>query len=56
VISKSTHRERIEENSLIFDFTLSAADMDVLDAPRQKPAAPIGHASKNGGELTADNL
>jgi len=32
VIPKSTHRERIEENSLIFDFTLSAEDMAVLDA------------------------
>ncbi len=32
VISKSTHRDRIEENSRVFDFTLSAADMAELDA------------------------
>lgn len=32
VISKSTHRERIEENAKIFDFALSAEDMADLDA------------------------
>jgi 2,5-diketo-D-gluconate reductase A len=32
VISKSTHRERIEENAGIFDFTLSDADVAELDA------------------------
>lgn len=32
VISKSTHRERIQENTQIFDFTLSAQDMAELDA------------------------
>jgi diketogulonate reductase-like aldo/keto reductase len=32
VISKSTHRERIEENAQIFDFTLSDQDMADLDA------------------------
>ncbi len=32
VIAKSTHRERIEENSRIFDFELSAGDMTELDA------------------------
>jgi diketogulonate reductase-like aldo/keto reductase len=31
-IGKSTHRERIEENAAIFDFTLSDADMAALDA------------------------
>ena len=32
VIPKSTHRERIEENIRIFDFSLSADDMAELDA------------------------
>ena len=32
VIPKSTHRERIEENAGIFDFTLSDEDMAALDA------------------------
>ena len=32
VIPKSTHRERIDANAQIFDFTLSAGDMAELDA------------------------
>jgi 2,5-diketo-D-gluconate reductase A len=31
VISKSTHRARIEENAQIFDFNLSSQDIAVLD-------------------------
>jgi diketogulonate reductase-like aldo/keto reductase len=32
VVTKSTHRERIEENIAIFDFSLSEADMGELDS------------------------
>ena len=32
VLPKSTHRERIEENAAVFDFTLSGEDMAALDA------------------------
>src|SRR4051794_7814537 len=32
VLPKSTHRERIEENARVFDFTLADADMAALDA------------------------
>ena len=32
LIAKSTHRERLEENAQIFDFTLSQDDLAELDA------------------------
>jgi diketogulonate reductase-like aldo/keto reductase len=32
VISKSTRRERIEENAHVFDFALAGEDMRALDA------------------------
>ena len=32
VLPKSTHRDRIEENGRIFDFSLSGEDMAALDA------------------------
>jgi diketogulonate reductase-like aldo/keto reductase len=32
VLAKSTHRERIEENARIFDFTLAEPEMAELDA------------------------
>jgi diketogulonate reductase-like aldo/keto reductase len=31
VLPKSTHRERIEDNGKVFDFSLSGEDMDALD-------------------------
>ncbi len=35
-IPKSTHRERIEENQRVFDFSLTAAEMERLDALRDR--------------------
>lgn len=32
ILPKSTHRERIEQNAQVFDFTLSGEDMEALDA------------------------
>ncbi len=40
VIAKSTHRDRIEENALIFDFELSAQDMKLLDALDRSGGTP----------------
>ena len=36
-IPKSTHRERIRENAQVFDFALSSAEVDALDALRGGP-------------------
>jgi 2,5-diketo-D-gluconate reductase A len=36
-IPKSTHRERIIENSKVFDFALTAAEMAALDGLRGGP-------------------
>jgi len=36
--AKSTHRARIEENSLVFDFTLSGGGHGALDALDQTGA------------------
>jgi diketogulonate reductase-like aldo/keto reductase len=40
VLPKSTHRERLEQNAQVFDFTLSDEDMAALDAstPSTAPA------------------
>ena len=46
MIPKSTHRERIEENGGIFDFTLSAEDMAALDALDQTGATSAARESK----------
>lgn len=46
VIPKSTHRERIEENARIFDFTLSPEDMAELDALDQTGATDRALESK----------
>jgi 2,5-diketo-D-gluconate reductase A len=46
VIPKSTHRERIEENARIFDFTLSDADMAALDELDQTDGTGSARESK----------
>ena len=46
VIPKSTHRERIEENAHIFDFTLSAEDMAELDALDKTRGTDDAHERK----------
>ncbi len=46
VIPKSTHRERIEENAQIFDFTLSDQDLADLDALDQTGGTGSAQESK----------
>ncbi len=46
VIPKSTHRDRIEENARIFDFTLSPEDMAELDALDKTRGTDESHERK----------
>ena len=46
VLPKSTHRERIAENALIFDFTLSPSDMELLDSLDQTAGSEAAREQK----------
>ena len=43
VIPKSTHKERMEENFNVFDFTLSAADMVTISKLNEGESAFFSH-------------
>ena len=53
VITKSTHRDRIAENAQVFDFEVSAHDIEQLDA-LDRSGGPEQHSSANGVEPSAD--
>ena len=55
VVPKSSHRERIEENARIFDFTLSDADVAQINALDGR-AAPTARWNANGGERRENPL
>ena len=43
VISKSTHKERMEENINVFDFALDASDMNAIRALDEKESLFFSH-------------
>lgn len=47
VIPKSTHRERMEENSNVFDFSLTAEDMEAIAALDKQTSAFFSHSDPN---------
>lgn len=42
-IPKSVHKERVEENFNVFDFTLEAEDMNAVKALDRKPSSFLDH-------------
>jgi 2,5-diketo-D-gluconate reductase A len=46
VLTKSTHRERIEENAQIFDFELSDEEMRTLDALDRTGGSDVAREQK----------
>lgn len=54
VIPKSTHRERMEQNMDVFDFTLDAADMDAIRALNEEQTQFFDHADPKSVQMLAD--